>query len=68
MSLSLHFILSGTTLYLLPAVLALVRYCFYLFGVQEEWTWNISNNYIIKSDVCIKLKYIWMLLVTTLIA
>ena len=23
-----------------------------------EWTWNISNNYIIKSDVYIKLKYI----------
>ena len=26
--------------------------------MQEEWTWNISNNYIIKSDVFIKLKYI----------
>ena len=26
--------------------------------MQEEWTWNISNNYIIKSDVYIKLKYI----------
>ena len=25
--------------------------------MQEEWTWNISN-YIIKSDVCIKLQYI----------
>ena len=26
--------------------------------MQEEWTWNISNNHIIKSDVYIKLKYI----------
>ena len=26
--------------------------------MQEEWTWNFSNNYIIKSDVRIKLKYI----------
>ena len=25
--------------------------------MQEEWTWNISNNHIIKSDVYIKLKY-----------
>ena len=31
---------------------------FFIFGVQEEWTWNISNYYIIKSDVYIKLKYI----------
>ena len=31
---------------------------FFIFDMQEEWTWNISNNYIIKSDVCIKLKYI----------
>ena len=31
---------------------------FFTFDMQEEWTWNISNNYIIKSDVCIKLKYI----------
>ena len=31
---------------------------FFILGMQEEWTWNISNNYIIKSDVCIKLKYI----------
>ena len=36
---------------------SLVR-LFGLFDMQEEWTWNISNNYIIKSDVCIKLKYI----------
>ena len=26
--------------------------------MQEEWTWIISSNYIIKSDVYIKLKYI----------
>ena len=26
--------------------------------MQKEWTWDISNNYIIKSDVFIKLKYI----------
>ena len=26
--------------------------------MQEEWAWNIPNNYIIKSDVFIKLKYI----------
>ena len=26
--------------------------------MQVEWTWNISNKYVIKSDVCIKLKYI----------
>ena len=31
---------------------------FFIFDVQEEWTWTISNNCIIKSDVCIKLKYI----------
>ena len=33
---------------------SLVRYClqcFFLFDMQEEWTWNIPNNYIIKSDV-----------------
>ena len=29
-----------------------------MFDMQGEWTWNISNNYMIKSDVCIKLKYI----------
>ena len=33
---------------------------FFIFDMQEEWTWNISNNYIIKSDVYIKLKYIWI--------
>ena len=32
--------------------------------MQEEWTWNISSKYIIKSDVRIKLKYIQMLLIT----
>ena len=32
----------------------------FIFNKQEEWTWNISNNYIIKSDVYIKLKYIQM--------
>ena len=26
--------------------------------MEEEWTGNISNNYTIKSDVRIKLKYI----------
>ena len=31
---------------------------FFIFDMQEEWTWNISNNHIIKSDVYIKLKYI----------
>ena len=31
---------------------------FFIFDMQEEWKWNISNNYIIKSDVYIKLKYI----------
>ena len=30
---------------------------FFIFDMQEEWTWNISNNYI-KSDVRMKLKYI----------
>ena len=30
---------------------------FFIFDVQEKRTWNISDNYI-KSDVCIKLKYI----------
>ena len=29
-----------------------------MFDMQEEWTLNISKNYIIKFDVCIKLKYI----------
>ena len=33
---------------------------FLIFDIQEEWTWNISNNNIIKSDMCIKLKYIWI--------
>ena len=31
---------------------------FFIFDMQEEWTWNISNNYIIKSDINMKLKYI----------
>ena len=31
---------------------------FFMFDMQEEWIWNISNNHIIKSDVYIKLKYI----------
>ena len=31
---------------------------FFIFDMQVEWTWNISSNYIIKSDACIKLKYI----------
>ena len=31
---------------------------FFIIDVQEEWTWSISNNYIIKSDMCIKLNYI----------
>ena len=31
---------------------------FFIFDLHDEWTWNISNNCIIKSDVCIKLKYI----------
>ena len=35
---------------------------FFIFDMQEKWTWNISNNYIIKSDLCIKLKYIWIYL------
>ena len=26
--------------------------------MQGEWTWNISNNHIIKSDVYIRPKYI----------
>ena len=34
------------------------------FDVQEEWTWNISSKYMIKSDVRVKLKYIQMLLIT----
>ena len=33
---------------------------FFIFDMQEEWTWNISNNHIIKSNVYIELKYIWM--------
>ena len=35
---------------------------FFIFDMQEEWAWNISNNYIIKPDLCIKLKYIQILL------
>ena len=31
---------------------------FFTFDMQKAWTWNIPYNYIIKSDVCIKLKYI----------
>ena len=31
---------------------------FFIFDMQEKWKWNISDNYIIKSDACIKLKYI----------
>ena len=31
---------------------------FFIFDMQEEWKWNISNNYIIKYDVYKKLKYI----------
>ena len=31
---------------------------FFKFDMQEEWTWTISKNYIIKSDMYIKLKYI----------
>ena len=31
---------------------------FFMSDMQEEWTGNISNNYIIKSDVRLKLKYI----------
>ena len=31
---------------------------FFIFDMKEGWTWNSSNNYIIKSDVCIKLTYI----------
>ena len=33
---------------------------FFIFHVQEKWIWNITNNFIIiiKSDICIKLKYI----------
>ena len=31
---------------------------FFIFAMQEERTWDISNNYAIKSDACIKLKYI----------
>ena len=31
---------------------------YFIFDIQEEWTWNISNNHIIKSNVCMKLKYI----------
>ena len=30
----------------------------FIFDMQEEWTQNIYNNYVIKSDVCIKVKYI----------
>ena len=33
---------------------------FFIFDMQEEWKWNISNNYIAQSDLCIKLKYIWI--------
>ena len=33
---------------------------FFIFDMQEKWIWNISNNCIIKSDVCRKLKYIWI--------
>ena len=40
---------------------SLDRHChvmFFIFAMQEERTWDISNNYAIKSDACIKLKYI----------
>ena len=33
---------------------------FFIVDMQEEWAWNIANNYIIKSDVYIKLKYVWI--------
>ena len=23
---------------------------FFIFDMQDEWTWSISNNYIIKSE------------------
>ena len=53
--LTLLFLLSGSSLYLL-LTLSLVRYCHYfIFDMQEECTWNISNNWIIKSGVYIKL-------------
>ena len=35
---------------------------FFIFDMQVEWTWTISNNYIIKSDVYIKLRYIQIFL------
>ena len=33
---------------------------FFIFNMQQKWTWIISNNYIIKSAESIKLKYIWI--------
>ena len=57
MSLSLLFILSGSTLYILLTLWLDIAFIVFHFW-YEEWTWNISNNYIIKSDVCIKLKNI----------
>ena len=43
-SLSLLFVFSGSTLYLL-LTLASAKYCLYVFrDMQEEWTWNISKH------------------------
>ena len=60
MSLSLLFTLSGSTLYLLLSLWLNIAFNVFQiwYAMQEEWTWNISNNYIIKSDVCTKLKCI----------
>ena len=34
----------------------------FIFDTQEEWTWNIPNNHINKSDVSTKLKHIQIFL------
>ena len=57
-SLSLLFIPSGSTLYLL-----LTLWLDIAFDVFHTWyARGMNNNYIIKSDVCIKLMYIWIFL------
>ena len=37
----------------------MIAFNVFYFDMQDELTWNISNNHI-KSDVYIKLKYIQM--------
>ena len=49
----LNSVLTTDTLYIY-----VYAFIVFIFDMQKEWTWNISNNWIIKSDVYIKPKYI----------